>query len=145
MKRYHCLGLFLLALLAANGVSANELSSNDRSVTDRSVVVELIMAPTSIIKITFDEAVSLTSMVIKDNHGDQLNLDVQVPKGAHKVFSVAIPRLTPAEYLILWRIHNSDNSMQQGDVKLTIPDDDIYPRPSTKKHKYGILHQKLHH
>jgi hypothetical protein len=74
----------------------------------------------------------------------------------NKKYGLTLPLLTlcltfwmlpvqAADYLILWRIHNHDNSIQQGDVKLTIPDDDIYPRPSTKTHKYGILHKKLHH
>ncbi|PKG80093.1 hypothetical protein CXF80_18300 [Shewanella sp. Actino-trap-3] len=145
MTFYNCFGLFLLTMLAFNRVSANELSPNDRTVTDRSVAVEFIMAPASIMKISFDEAVILTSMTIKDNDGYLINLGVQVPKGEHKAFSFEIPKLAPADYLILWRIYNHDNSIQQGDIKLTIPDDDIYPRPSTKTHKYGILHKKLHH
>lgn len=140
MRIYHGLGLFLSTVFVTNSIVANELTSNDSA-----VAVEFIMAPASKIKLSFDEIVTLDSLTFNDMDGYWLNLNIQVPKGESKVFSVEIPSLMPTDYVVLWQVHNHDNVAKKGTLKLTIEDDDSYPRASTKKHKYAILHNKLHH
>lgn len=140
MKFYHCVILFLFTMLTISIASATELSTNENDVS-----VEFVMAPPYMMKISFDEAVILDSMIIKDDDGYLLNLNAQIPKDENKVFAFDIPKLLPADYIILWQIHRDDIAPQQGQLKVAIQDDDSYPRPSTKKQKYGLLHKKLHY
>ena len=140
MKFYHCLALFLFTMLTPDIAAATELSTSEND-----VIVEFVMAPSYMMKVSFDEAVTLDSMIIKDDHGYLLNLDAQVPKDENKVFAFDIPKLLPADYIILWQIQSDDIATQQGQLKITIQDDDSYPRSSPKKQKYGMLHKKLHY
>ncbi|WP_137226676.1 copper resistance protein CopC [Shewanella sp. MEBiC00475] len=139
MKIYQCLTMMLFAMLATTSIYANDIPSDNSD-----VAIEFIIEPASVLKITFDDAVTLHSIIIKNSDGYLLNLDVQVPKNPATVFYFEIPKLPPAEYLVMWRSQNDDALIRLGEAKLTLKDD-VYPRPSTKKPKYGILHRKLNH
>ncbi|MDO6619226.1 hypothetical protein AB4140_19625 [Shewanella sp. 10N.286.51.B2] len=130
--------LLMLILLAVNAVSANEITQGRSGVT-----AEFIEATPCRMKITFDKSVTLDSITIKDNDGFLLVLDTQVPEGGNTIFSFEIPKLTPADYQILWTGLEVNNVLKHGNIKLAIQDDDIYPRPA--KMKFGILHRKWKH
>lgn len=140
MKMYQGLTFFLFALLGTNTLAANELNANETTVE-----VEIITAPPTVMNVTFAQAVTLAAMTIKNNNGYILNLDVQVPKEKSQMFSFDIPTLQPADYIVLWHILDNNNTDKKGSFKLTVQNENSYPRPSTKQQKYGILHAKLHH
>ena len=139
MKLYRCLVLILFTLLISNTIFASE-----PSVDSHDVIIEYAKAPTRTMKVTFDTAVTLHSMAIKHNNGYLLNLDTQVTKEPAAVFYFNLPKLPPAEYLVRWKTQVDDGPIFSGEATFTLHDD-TYPRPSTKKPDYGILHRKLHH
>jgi hypothetical protein len=138
MRVYRCLTMIFFALLVPNNIYASELSAKNSDVT-----IEFTIEPTRSLKVTFESSVTLHSIVIRNNDGYLLNLDVQVPKDPGTIFYFNLPKLPPAKYLVRWKSQLNGGPISLGEATLTL-NDDTYPRPSTKKPKYDILHRKLH-
>ena len=138
MRIYRCLTMIFFALLVSNNVCAGELFVNNNDAT-----IEFTIEPTRSLKVTFESSVTLHSIVIRNNDGYLLNLDVQVPKDPGTIFYFNLPKLPQAKYLVRWKSQLNGGPISLGEATITL-NDDTYPRPSTKKPKYNILHRKLH-
>ena len=68
------------------------------------------------------------------------------PDSIHRsVFYIKIPELSNAEYQLSWTVQDVNDAISNGHGLLSVSADNTFPRPSTKKHRYNILHKKLNH
>ncbi|WP_434950690.1 hypothetical protein ACRWQL_14360 [Shewanella sp. HL-SH4] len=157
MNFYRFLNLvFVLLLVSAPIYCAYANKSDNPQINGQ---FEWACTTPNVLKATFEHQVTLISITLKRDNNIVLSLDSQTlakqildagqfgePDSIHRsVFYIKIPELSNAEYQLSWTVQDVNDAISNGHDLLSVSADNTFPRPSTKKHRYNILHKKLNH